>query len=668
MLDKFLKEKPLLGLEGLGGGNSFFRGIGSADGDSVYVDDVFSAFIHNGTTSTQTITNGIDLAGKGGLVWFKSRGPTAYSHCLIDSERGIGDDSILYANNTSPKQTNENAGISALNANGFTLRSDSDGLGTNYGVSGDQYTSWTFRKKSGFFDVVTYTGNGVQGRAIPHNLGSTPGFIMVKRTDLAAPWVCYHRSLGATKYISLNSDGAEVTSNQQWSNTEPTSSVFTVHDDSSVNLLNATYVAYLFAHDDQSFGTSGDQSIIKCGSISGNGSQQDINLGFEPQWVLVKRTDFGTTESWVLWDIMRGMPVNHDDARLYPNLGNVEESGDDSINPTPTGFSTGESGGLLNTGTHIYIAIRRPHKPPTAATEVFNVNLNGGTSSTDPWTPGFVPDLLINTRQSSSDRVWAARLLGNGNHLVTNGTNAESTSSNNYFEWDALTNQMEQEYFQGGNDNLRYTFGRAPGFMDIVTYNGNGTNRTITHNLEAVPELMVVKRRDSTGNWVVYTEGIGNTPAASYYVYLNSDSQIGSSGNYFNDTAPTSSVLTIGASNEVNNSSGTYIVYLFATLSGISKVGSYTGTNSDIDIDCGFTNGARFVMIKRTDNSGNWYVFDTTRGIGPGNDPYIYMNSTAAETTDQSYLDPYNPGFQVTNDAPAGMNTDGGNYIYLAIA
>ena len=95
---------------------------------------------------------------------------------------------------------------------------------------------------------------------------------------------------------------------------------------------------------------------------------------------------------------------------------------------------------------------------------------------------------------------------------------------------------------------------------------------------------------------------------------------------------------------------------------------NYSGTGSNVDVDCGFTAGARFVLIKRTDNTGDWYVWDSTRGIVSGNDPYLLMNSIAAEVTNTDYIDPLNAGFTVTSSAPAELNANGGTYLFLAIA
>ena len=95
---------------------------------------------------------------------------------------------------------------------------------------------------------------------------------------------------------------------------------------------------------------------------------------------------------------------------------------------------------------------------------------------------------------------------------------------------------------------------------------------------------------------------------------------------------------------------------------------SYTGTGANLNVDCGFSAGARFILIRRTDASGDWYVWDSARGIVAGNDPYLLLNSTAAEVTNTDYIDPLASGFTVTSSAPAALNASGGTYIFLAIA
>jgi hypothetical protein len=124
----------------------------------------------------------------------------------------------------------------------------------------------------------------------------------------------------------------------------------------------------------------------------------------------------------------------------------------------------------------------------------------------------------------------------------------------------------------------------------------------------------------------------------------------------------------LGGHYEVNYTGSTYVAYLFASLDGVSKVGSYTGNGSSQTIDCGFSGGARFVLIKRTDSSGDWYIWDTERGIVAGNDPHLSLNSTAAEVTTDDSIDPYSTGFTVNQVAATNINVTNGTYIFLAIA
>ena len=155
--------------------------------------------------------------------------------------------------------------------------------------------------------------------------------------------------------------------------------------------------------------------------------------------------------------------------------------------------------------------------------------------------------------------------------------------------------------------------------------------------------------------------GIGFTP-------FSASAAVTTGSVFWNTTTPTSTVFSIGVNANVNTSAVTYVAYLFATCPGVSKVGSYTGTGAAQNINCGFSASARYVLIKRTDSTGDWYVYDSARGISSGNDPYLLMNSSAAEVTGTNYVDTFASGFALTATAPAALNANGGSYIFLAIA
>jgi hypothetical protein len=259
------------------------------------------------------------------------------------------------------------------------------------------------------------------------------------------------------------------------------------------------------------------------------------------------------------------------------------------------------------------------------------------------------------------------KLRGANKYLIPLSTAAEGTSSNivNSFDQDGVT------YGAGNNTNgssttyANWMFRRAPGFFDVVAYTGTGSTQTVSHNLGVVPELILIKARSiNGGDWAGYSAALGNTKTIA--LSWDGASQTAS---YWNNTSPTSSVFSVStAAGNVNQNTETYIAYLFATAPGVSKVGNYTGTGTTKQIDCGFTAGARLVLIKRTDSTGDWYTYDTARGIISGNDPYLLLNSTAAEVTGTDYIDPLSSGFEISSTAPAAINANGGSFIFFAVA
>ena len=646
-------------------GNKLTQAAAGAGGaDPLYVDDVFSTYLYEGTGSAQTITNGIDLAGEGGAVWFKVRN-FADNHTLQDSERKTGtyhDD--LCPNENQAETTNRPWGISSMNSDGFTI----GGSNAQINSSSYNYASWTFRKARGFFDVVTYTGDGNTSQQIAHSLGSVPGMVVVKNSSSSGHWVVNHVSTGAgTGRLFLNQTNANSTGSATayWNSTAPTSTHFTVGADSNVNASGNTFVAYIFAHDDQSFGANGDEAVIKCGSYTGDGTTSlSVNVGFEPQFLIIKRTD--STEDWHIFDNMRGVASDGNDNPLKSNNNYTESSSSgEYISFTPTGFQVNSTGSPVggNNGNYIYIAIRRPHKLPETGTDVFAIDRYSG-STTLPFEAPFAPDLaFIKHETSSSSWFWIDRLRGN-NSLKSNNNTADSSHS-------SYNVQFRGAFSQSWTDYIGYMFRRATGFFDMVNYIGNSPNssssdyQTITHNLGATPELIFVKNRENNWHWSVYSQSLGN----SKRLILNLDDAQQTDGSaYWTSTSPTSTNFTVGYDPYVNKGDDHHIAYLFASLDGISKIGTYTGTGNDIDIDCGFTNGARFVMVKRTDSANSWFVMDTTRGIGNGDDPYILLNDTGGGVNNNSIIDPYSSGFQITGDAPSGLNASGGTYLFLAIA
>jgi hypothetical protein len=630
----------------------------TAAAESLAIEDVFSTWLYTGTGAAQTITNGIDLAGEGGLVWTKPRSAaTLGDHILVDSERG-----------NFQIQTNTTAANNAIAS--FNFSSDGYVVPGNLRVneSSQTYASWTFRKAPRFFDVVTYTGTG-SARTIAHSLNTTPGMIICKPTSGTGNWAVWHRSNGNNNVLYLNLTLSNSTSNTVWNNTAPTADVFSVGSSAATNENGVTYVAYLYAHDP--LGPSGDGSdgLIACGSVSAASisSPAVVDLGWEPQWILWKNSS--VTDNWHIFDTMRGIGAFNTAQALLANTSGAESTLGNAtypinINSTGFSFNPGYFGWGGASDKFIYIAIRRgPMREPTVGTEVFDTVL--ATNDSQELTTGFPVDLFLQARRAVPFTAAFDRMRGSGNRLYVYNTGAES-STGGVGQFDSNTSFAP---FQFGSTTsiAHWAFRRAPGFFDVVAYTGTGSARTVPHNLGVAPELMIVKKRSGGSTWPVWIKPVFDI-SSSGRLLLNETTERQNSSAAFNSTAPTDEVFTLGTDVDTNDSGATYIAYLFASLPGVSKVGSYTGDGSSQTINCGFTTGARFILIKRTDSTGDWYVWDTARGIVTGNDPHLSLNTNAAEVTTDDTIDPDSTGFIVNQVAATNVNVNTATYIYLAIA
>jgi hypothetical protein len=307
-------------------------------------------------------------------------------------------------------------------------------------------------------------------------------------------------------------------------------------------------------------------------------------------------------------------------------------------------------------------------KVPTTATNVFNpLTWTGNGTSGRNVQPGNLTDIYIGrARGDGSSWLWFDRLRGALQRLSSDQTAAESTFADSLTSFAAMNGAI----FGGtsgpnflNNNNISYWMRRAPGFFDEVCYTGTGTNTTVAHNLGVVPELMIVKGRANAQNWVVYSTATG----AGNILVLNTTAATTANAILW-IANPTASVFSVGTSSNANGAGLTYVNYLFASCPGVSKVGSFTGTGATQVINCGFTGGARFVLIKATSTTGSWYVWDSARGIVAGNDPYLLLNSTAAEVTNTDWVDTAATGFELSNAGGNLANSNGVTYIFLAIA
>jgi hypothetical protein len=642
---------------------------------ALYVDDVFSTYLYEGNASSQTIAPGVNLADNGGAFWLKRRqgGSGNWSdHWIWDNTRTGGLRQNLTNSNFNADPYNP-----VFTTTGATLQSY-----IVFNESGADYVTWLFRKQPKFFDVVSYTGTGSTSTRINHSLGSLPGMIIIKRTDSTSNWGVWHIGTGiASSYsqTSLNLTSTATSGNYTGLHTSTQFAPDYVYDSSSAafNTSGATYVAYLFAHNAGGFGASGNDNVISCGRFSTTGQ---VTLGWEPQWILMKSVSNTSdwTGDWRIFDNMRGVGPTDDDAFLSANSSREETTiyYGTAVNFNATGFNVKSQGSY---GDTIYVAIRRPMKPPTVGTSVFTTVLQSNNSAGTLRTVGFAADTIIGSFRTSTGNPAkiinsrltngiSNRLVGSGQTtpgLQTNTTNAEANGYPLFYKiWNTTARDGDYIYNSAGTN---WMFRRAPTFMDSVLYTGTGSQQNISHNLTIAPELVITKRRSAAGaSWAVWATSLSADESLALNT-TDSKTAVFSVG-FWGSTYPTSSVFTVGSNINTNSTSQTYIAHLFATCPGVSKVGSYTGTGALQTINCGFTTGARFILIKRTDSSGAWYVWDSARGISSGTDPYSNINDSAAETTGTNYVDTVSTGFQVTAAATADINASGATYIFLAIA
>lgn len=306
-------------------------------GSSLNVSTVFASSLF---TNNLKINNGINLSANGGLVIGRNRYAMAPTE-VWDTARGAA--SYMTLSMTGAAQNFPDY-LTSFNTNGYTVGYSSF---TGYQSSGS--VGWAFRKAAKFFDVLTYTGNGVSGRAISHSLAQAPGIIIIKKINNSANWVVYHASLGNSSRLYLNTNEASV-STSNFNNTTPTATEFRVSSNTEVNALNDSYVAYLFAHD--------PSGVIQCVSFttdsSGNGT---YNHGWSKgvQFVMLKASSI--IGDWEAYDTARSPSFSNSDAAILLQTNNQSENYISRI--TTSGTSLNFTGLSANT-TYVALFVAAP--------------------------------------------------------------------------------------------------------------------------------------------------------------------------------------------------------------------------------------------------------------------------------------------------------------------
>jgi hypothetical protein len=631
--------------------------------------------------------------GQGGMVWYRRR-DAGENHSIEDTERGL--DKVIYTDSTNAEADPGAYGLQAYNADGFIA---------GYDTSGGDYASWTFRKTPKFFDIQTWTGNGTAGRTISHNLNCDVGMIWVKRRDSTGNWRVWARADASTAYaLFLNGASAGTTPPQAaifgngTSYVAPTSTEFTIGSAADLNASGGTYVAYIFAHNDGDggFGPNADQDIIKCGSYTGTGTESILNVidvGFHPQFLIIKRLT-GGTDDWSMMDDMRGFyeaQYTNDNGLtriLQPNSATAEFN-DSLVYPRPNGFAltNNSSKANANGSKYFYMAINsRPTTPPTFSSEVFDVitqtpdqNLNGTFIEPSISPIGQVDMNILGQRSRNglpNTYLWDRR-RGSRYFWETNRNVDESNRGATYRIFDDSSSGFLDNFsYPSGsvtNNMIYWMWQRRATFLDIITYTGAGTNgQRINHGLGAVPAMIWIKKRGTASDWAVWHKELnGGVNAEDYHLHLNTSApeNTGNEFGQYNSYYPTETDFEVGSSALTNDTNYQFVAYLFGEIDGVTKMGRYTGNGSSLTVDCGFSKGAKFVLIKCTTstNGAQWCALDTARGITAGNDPVLQLNTTNAELSIDC-MDPSNSGFTVVQEANRNLNRNNDEYVYYAIA
>ncbi len=311
----------------------------------------FDATTYTSNGTSQTITNS---GFQPDFVWTKARSAIS-SNILVNSV--VGASKYLRSNTTDSETTDANY-LTSFNSSGFSVGSSNYGSGTTMvgwqwrangsgstNTSGSITSTVSANTTSGF-SVVTYTGNG-SNATVGHGLGVAPSMVIVKNRGSATAWQVYNQTLGRNKVIYLNLTNAPDTATNYWGTSDPSSTVFGISNDASLNSNGGTYVAYCFAE---------VAGYSKFGSYTGNGSTDGVFVytGFRPAYVMVKCSSSGGTD-WVIEDATRSA-TNVMDARLFANTSEAESSnGNGNIDFLSNGFKLRNAHASMNASGSTYI-------------------------------------------------------------------------------------------------------------------------------------------------------------------------------------------------------------------------------------------------------------------------------------------------------------------------
>lgn len=718
----------------------------STKDDKTYVDDVFNTSIDTqlGYNSSRYIKTDVDLRD-GGFIWAK--GSYNYLHSpnmlgILGYDHGAGE-YPNYGRAIRTDVTDFTNGILDPNddiifdykENGFVY-TDTTNLPVNKSIF------HSFKKHKRFCDVVTYVGDNDPDRLIPHELEIEPGLIIIRRFDDFASadigmWYHgkfsnqgYNPNAGFVTGFSLATETqADYQNGDETTFSLPlhTASTFTpgiVRGDIGTsstyfNTSGVPYIAFLLAHDVE--GPNGDDGLIAIGHYAGGstGGAPFVNLGWKPQFLFVKDYNRnGVQYAGATMDrALGGFNHLYDLSSNYYNNGGATPpmqtnqnlfSNGDAPHPDTSGFThVGSTNDKTNTasGTYLFIAVRDgPYREKELAKDLFAISHAYDYQSDSGYLPifrsGFPVDFALRFYSTSSPTTayMMSRDWQGYQSLVTTDYLSGSLADQTYNRFD-----YSDGWGTGVNsgtstaDITLYSamWRKSPKFFTTVEYDGDQGQRLLSHNHGKAPDLVIHKsmttNSGAAGQYIVWSPLVGRDK----YLNLSSDAQAlttpsagGADLDYINYVTETH--ISFGGAQAVNWSGAKQQWLMFSSLENVAKIGKYYGTGTVLNINCGFSNHVRFLLIKRLDAAGDWIMtgYAADGGLAQGftaDADYSYfeattwraLNGSSARIVSNDWIRHYDGGFTLNTDpanaGPGGtgspdVNADGGEYLYYAIS
>ena len=722
------------------------QAVSSTKDDKTYVDDVFNTSILTGAgfVTDRYIKTDVDLRD-GGFIWAK--GSYNYIHSpnmlgILGYDHGAGE----YPDYGRAMRTTVNTNTPTVDVildsnedimfdykeNGFVVVHDSD-LTVNKSVF------HSFKKHKRFCDVVTYVGDNDPNRTIPHELEIEPGLVIIRRFDdfsSADSGVWYHGKFSNQGY---NPDADYVTGFSLASETQAdylnggiglalhTESTFTpglVRGDIGTsstyfNTSGVPYIAILLAHDPE--GPNGDDGLIAIGHYAGGstGGVPFVNLGWKPQYLFVKDYNRSGTNTYGIGVMDRTLGGFNNFYELSSNYYRGDGSSgpmlpsanlyspNDAPHPHPEGFSHfGSTNPVTNTasGIYLFIAVRDgPYRDKKVARDLFAIapEINESDDHRPLFTSGFPVDFAIKFFTTlSTPRMMSRDTQGYHSSISTVGDYLVGSLADQQYNRFDYTDGWGTGYSggSGGIDYQHYSamWRKYPKFFTTVEYAGDAGQRLLSHDHGKAPDLVIHK--SMTNNSSAYGQYIAWSPLVGRdkYLNLNSDhlaSTTPSAGGadlaYINYVTETH--ISFGGDQAINRSGQNHQWLMFSSLENVAKIGKYYGTGVPLNIDCGFSNHVRFLLIKRLDAAGDWIMtgYYEPGGLAQGfssatadyfyasQTPYRSLNGSSETIFTHDWIRHYDGGFTLNSDpaesGPGGtgspdVNADGGEYLYYAIS